>query len=343
MPQVQTTVSANLPAVTTTTTQIAAAELPPTKENYPEMKDDAANLIAARLHIPEKALENAGADGLVVPYHILVKGNPGYALGNFSVSYDAKLSPEHKDGKLLYRSGEACDAVSPFVLENENNELGISIFGTDNETDDGVMLTLNFRIPADANGGDVFALTISNIALTDVSGQEIAFQAVPGSIEIDSANPDVRKISFDAGSGTGTMAPVSGKVGQAYTLPECTFTAPDEKIFGGWEANGEYYEPGETYPVDKAVTFRAVWVLRGDMNNDGKVAAYDAQHVLVAYVEDFSGLEPSHNKVQLKAADVDLDGKLSSRDTLYALRYYVFTRVSKIDGITWDDIIQKKK
>ncbi|MBQ6040490.1 MAG: hypothetical protein IJL32_06935 [Oscillospiraceae bacterium] len=345
MPQVQTTTafSSEPPAVTTTTTQKTVTELPPTRENYPEMKDDAANLIASKLHIPEKMLADAGADGLVVPYHILVKGNPGYALGNFSVSYDAKLAPVIKDGKLSYRFGEACDAVSPFVLKNTTNELGVSIFGTENETDDGVLLTVDFRIPADASGGDVFALTLSNISLTDADGQEIAFYAVPGYIEIDSANPETRKISFDAGTGTGTMAPVSGKAGQTYTLPECTFTAPGEKIFGGWEANGEYYEPGDSYTVDKSVTFRAVWILRGDINDDGKVAAYDAQHVLIAYVEDFSGIEPSHNKVQLKAADVDLDGKITTRDTLYALRYYVYTRVSKIDGITWDDVVKKKK
>ena len=346
MPQEQavtTTVSTQQPVVTTTTTQETVTELPPTKENYPEMKDDAANLIASKLHVPEKTLAEAGENGLVVQYHILLKGNPGYALGNFAVSYDPKLAPVLKDGKLSYRPGEACDAISPFVLKNANNELGVSIFGTENETDDGVLLTIDFCIPANANGGDVFTFTIDNIAITDAAGQDVVFEAVPGFIEIDSDEPDARKITFDAGDGTGTMAPVSGKAGQAYTLPECTFTAPEEKLFGGWEADGEYYEPGDTYTIDKAVTFRAVWITRGDMNNDGKVAAYDAQHVLIAYVEDFSDLKPSHNKVQLKAADVDQDGKISSRDTLYALRYYVYTRVSKIDGITWDDIIKKKK
>lgn len=45
-------------------------------------------------------------------------------------------------------------------------------------------------------------------------------------------------VTFSAGAGSGTMSPVEVTQGATYQLPECTFTAPEEKVFDGWTING---------------------------------------------------------------------------------------------------------
>ena len=66
------------------------------------------------------------------------------------------------------------------------------------------------------------------------------------------------EITFNANSGSGEMASIE-YVG-AYTLPVCTFTAPDGKQFKGWAttSNGEVID-GTTYNVTEDVEFFAIW------------------------------------------------------------------------------------
>jgi len=65
-------------------------------------------------------------------------------------------------------------------------------------------------------------------------------------------------VTFNANGGTGTMQDVE-YVGE-YTLPTCTFTAPDGKQFKGWatSANCEVID-GATYNVTADVELFAIW------------------------------------------------------------------------------------
>ncbi len=77
---------------------------------------------------------------------------------------------------------------------------------------------------------------------------------------------------FDAGYGSGTMAPLTGK--NSYILPACTFTPPSGKEFGYWldeETNTEY-QPGENIFLTKNTTVRAVWA-----TPSGKTRVYDVE------------------------------------------------------------------
>ena len=60
-------------------------------------------------------------------------------------------------------------------------------------------------------------------------------------------------VSFEANGGEGTMEPKTVATGREYTLPACTFTAPEGKEFKGWsESASAYqvqYEPGKTYTI----------------------------------------------------------------------------------------------
>lgn len=77
----------------------------------------------------------------------------------------------------------------------------------------------------------------------------------------DSTSPttEAYTVTFDANGSSGEMASVSVTKGSSYTLPECTFTAPEGKKFSHWSINGEFWYDGDRYPVSKDVTVTAVW------------------------------------------------------------------------------------
>lgn len=67
-------------------------------------------------------------------------------------------------------------------------------------------------------------------------------------------------ISFDANSGSGTMANVD-ITKRSFTLPENGFVAPENHVFDGWKVddNTTTYQPGEEIIVDKNTTIKAQW------------------------------------------------------------------------------------
>ena len=69
--------------------------------------------------------------------------------------------------------------------------------------------------------------------------------------------PFIYTVSFDPGTGTGTMAPQI--TDGPYTLPKCTFTAPLRSLFLGWVVNNSLYNPGDIITVTKDITVTALW------------------------------------------------------------------------------------
>lgn len=65
-------------------------------------------------------------------------------------------------------------------------------------------------------------------------------------------------VTFDANGGTGTMSPVSDVSGE-YTLPECTFTAPEGKTFKCWSVGDTEKSVGDKITVTENTTLKAVW------------------------------------------------------------------------------------
>ncbi len=66
-------------------------------------------------------------------------------------------------------------------------------------------------------------------------------------------------VSFLPGDGTGKMEPVMAPAGE-YTLPACTFTAPDGKVFDKWQdAAGATYAAGAKVEITGEAEFTATW------------------------------------------------------------------------------------
>ena len=66
-------------------------------------------------------------------------------------------------------------------------------------------------------------------------------------------------ITFDAGSGSGSMEPVTVREGGNYILPVCGFTAPANQEFKAWEIGGSEYNVGDPYIVNGNTTVTALW------------------------------------------------------------------------------------
>ena len=66
-------------------------------------------------------------------------------------------------------------------------------------------------------------------------------------------------ITFNAGGGTGSMKPVTVKVGSNYILPACGFTAPTDQKFKAWEIDGTEYKVGASCTVNGNTEIKALW------------------------------------------------------------------------------------
>lgn len=66
-------------------------------------------------------------------------------------------------------------------------------------------------------------------------------------------------VSFDSTEGTGEMQALRAIAGEAFTLPECTFTAPQYMQFKGWAIGDELVMAGEEYVFTEDTTVYAVW------------------------------------------------------------------------------------
>ena len=75
----------------------------------------------------------------------------------------------------------------------------------------------------------------------------------------DKENKEKCTISFDKGDGNGNMADVKVEKGKEYTLPECTFTAPEGKEFDAWEIEGTKKQANESIVVNKDTKIKALW------------------------------------------------------------------------------------
>ena len=66
-------------------------------------------------------------------------------------------------------------------------------------------------------------------------------------------------VTFDKNGGSGTMADVTVNKDSNYTLPACTFTAPDGKEFKAWEVGDIEKAVGDSITVNANTTVKAIW------------------------------------------------------------------------------------
>ena len=90
----------------------------------------------------------------------------------------------------------------------------------------------------------------------------------------------VYTVTFDAGTGSGSMAPVNKQEGASYVLPESTFTPSEGYVFKCWNVGGVEKNPGDSITINGDVTVTAV---------------YQRQFVITFAAGDGSGsMDPAH-------------------------------------------------
>jgi len=77
------------------------------------------------------------------------------------------------------------------------------------------------------------------------------FDRIPGNTTIS--------VSFDANGGDGTMSPATVDTGAAFTVPDCSFTAPTDKEFSCWKYQSNRYFPNDTITPKYDITLQAHW------------------------------------------------------------------------------------
>lgn len=82
-------------------------------------------------------------------------------------------------------------------------------------------------------------------------------------------------VIYDAGEGKGTMMPEMVREDETYTLPECTFTAPEGKEFDAWEVDGAKKKAGETAKITTHTVVKALWkeIGSGEIPGSGETPA----------------------------------------------------------------------
>lgn len=119
----------------------------------------------------------------------------------------------------------------------------------------------------------VYLRALDNYSVNSIKAENITINGTlkPIMVKYNDFNNDVKVIfklsalyelctvSFDANGGTGEMASVTVTKGSSYTLPECSFTAPEGKVFRGWSIDGEIWCEGDSSTVGRDYTFTAIW------------------------------------------------------------------------------------
>lgn len=110
-------------------------------------------------------------------------------------------------------------------------------------------------------------------------------------------------VTFSAGDGTGTMDPVTVRGGE-YTLPECTFTAPGTKVFGGWQIvttnqwgqqQTQIKQPGEKINLTDDLTLTASWkvnIVKSTQVDLSNAFVMEAEEAVIAGAQTQQGGSP---------------------------------------------------
>lgn len=125
--------------------------------------------------------------GETVKFPVYVANNTGYAATGVRLIYDNRLAPVLKaDGKPTTKKGEAGDDIMPTFSHNpEKYIIGLGTMGTEAETDSGVMYTVEITVPADAQAGDKYPMTIEIDKWLDANANAVEHTTVNGYIYLE--------------------------------------------------------------------------------------------------------------------------------------------------------------
>ena len=117
-----------------------------------------------------------------------------------------------------------------------------------------------------ADGYKIKSVSLSDPGIYNLAGSletgQYSFTIGSADVTIEVVFEEVLAVTFSANGGIGTMSPVIVGKGKQYTIPDCSFTNPNNQAFIGWStsATGDVeYLPGNNVTINNNLLLYAVW------------------------------------------------------------------------------------
>ena len=184
-----------------------------------ELKNGVTNLVADEVY---------AEPGETVSFRVMVKNNAGYGPSGFSLTYDSALQPVMEDNgvKPALKWGDGSYGLTKsYTLNADKHLIGFSTVGTDNCEKDGIIYTAQFVVPANAEEGAEYPLSLKVDKFLDAKTDPVSHNDVNGWIRIK--KPAATMTTASVSSGTTTTTSEGSKIDTA-TTTTVTVTTPIE-------------------------------------------------------------------------------------------------------------------
>lgn len=181
---------------------------------------DRTDLVAGKTNIVAGIVE--AVPGETVKFPVYIANNTGFAATGVRLIHDERLSvPLNANKKPNTKKGDAGnDVTTTFSYNAEKRIIGLGTMGTDPEMDNGLMYEVEITVPADAQKGDQFDMTIEIDKWLDAATNPVEHAAVPGYIFIKGGSSDTETTTTSTTTSTSTTTTTSS------TAPTTISTAP---------------------------------------------------------------------------------------------------------------------
>lgn len=185
---------------------------------------------------------------------------------NLTASITAKLTSSQLGGVVTIHTVDEKPWISSFTAENSDDyqSVKLSFIAADGNNLAGWMITKSASAPAaDDSGwnnlsGQGAAVYNGSQTVTEESTYYIYVKDGSGTVVTYPLSMSVYRISFDPGTGTGTMQSILKAQNTEIPLPDCTFTN-DGFNFQNWIGNTGIYSDGGSYSANSNDLLVASW------------------------------------------------------------------------------------
>lgn len=163
--------------------------------------------------------------GQIVDFSLNIKNNSGYAGSGIGLYYDERLTPQGvSDLEIEGTYGPASTNLAPSLLCNTKKlRVGWTSSGTKDNSTDGAIYTVRFKVPDDAKADDTFPMQVVVTQFCTAKNVDVDYEAVDGWIKIQ----DVTTTSETTTSSTTSETTTSSTTKETTTSETTSTTLSD--------------------------------------------------------------------------------------------------------------------
>ena len=164
--------------------------------------DSMTDLIDGKINIVAGVIEAQPGETVTFPVYIANNAESGFSAAGIRLIYDSNLTPcTGVDGKLILnkKCTAGDDIVKNFSLNYEKHIIGLGTMGYEPEKDNGLLYTVDIKVPSDAKPGDTFPMSLEVNKLMDAKTNPLDCVALDGCIYIAGQTEQKEEIKEPAG------------------------------------------------------------------------------------------------------------------------------------------------